>query len=112
MKKAKTWTATIYVGLRIGYHGQVLPISEPKAICQKYCNIVGWAVTVTKTRFIYKWGTEPGVIIGIIQYPRFPSKKKALKVRTMTLAQLLLSELKQERLTVVFPDETIMLEKE
>ena len=68
-------------------------------------------LTVTPTTFIYKGGREIGAIVGIINYPRFPLKVKDLKLRIMVLARLLLIKLKQQRLSVVFPDQTILVER-
>lgn len=111
MKKLPTFNAQIYVGLRKGYDGPVADSYKAEAVCQDYVNRVGWCVTVTNTFFMYKDGCEPGVIVGIINYPRFPRTIKELKRMTIELAKLLKKELKQNRVSIVFTDETIMLGK-
>lgn len=112
MKKTNTWQARIFCGLRKEYSDIVYPISFIYEICQKYVDMEGWCVIVTPTKYIYKNGEEDGAIIGIIDYPRFPLLIEELKKRTMELARELLINLKQIRITIVFPDETIMLERE
>ncbi len=69
-------------------------------------------VTVTPTKFIYRKGSEPGAIIGLIQYPRFLRMECKIKALAIGLTQILIDELKQERMSIVFPDETLMLEKQ
>ncbi len=43
-------------------------------ICRAHCDAVGLCVTVTATSYIYTGGEEAGVIVGLINYPRFPSE--------------------------------------
>jgi len=111
-KTVPTWQAQIFCGLRIGYTEEILSIEKIYRTCQKYVDEIGWCVTVTPTKFIYKGGHEPGAIIGIISYPGFPSPHSELKNRVIELANRLLVELKQFRVSVVFPGITFMLEKE
>ena len=111
-KIVSTWQAQIYCGLRVGYTDEILSIEKVYEVCQKYVDEIGWCVTVTRTEFIYKDGNEPGVIVGIINYPRFPSDHDILRERIVGLAKQLLTELKQIRISIAFPKVTIMLEKE
>jgi len=110
MMRTSTWEAKIYCGLQAGYSGRLLSIERIKKVCQEYCDDIGWCVTVTPTTFIYKEGNESGAVIGIINYPRFALSENTLKERTFTLAELLLTELEQLRISIVLPDETVMLE--
>ena len=112
MKKVTTFTANIFVGLREGYDGDCRSIDEVRCLCQDYVNEIGWCVTITPMEFIYKDGSEPGVNIGIINYPRFPSTRGQINERTLNLAKKLLIEFKQHRVSIVFSDETVMLESE
>lgn len=66
-------------------------------------------VTVTPTHFCYPSGDEPGVIIGIINYPRFPKEPEELKEIALKLAEHMKEKLFQYRVTVMFPDQTVML---
>ena len=115
MKIVPTWKAQIFCGLRKGYEvcSPCQSIEKIYSICRRYVHQVGgWCVTVTPTKFIYTGGDEDGVIVGVIQYPRFPTSHELLKERTIELAKMLRVELSQFRVSVVFPDETVMFEGE
>lgn len=111
MKVVDTFTANIYVGLRHGYSGNLSSINEVREWVQKYCNKVKLGATLTPTEFIYVDGREPGVIIGLINYPRFPSTKHQIWVHAQAIAKGLMELCHQERISIVFSDETIMLER-
>jgi hypothetical protein len=110
--RVPTFTATIYVGLKNAEtkNYDVYPF-QAKKICQDECD-KGWCLTFEKTEYLYKNGSEEGIKVGIIQYPRFPYEIEEIKNRTLELAKNLLLGLNQCRVTVVFPDETIMLSNE
>jgi ferredoxin len=110
MKIVETYTATIYIGTKDTKRiwKDSLP-SDAYNICQDYCNTVGLCVTVTPTTYIYSYGNEPGFIIGLINYPRFPSSPEKIKEQSLELAEMLRYHYRQRRCTIVFPDETIML---
>jgi hypothetical protein len=102
----------IYVGLRDVMTGESYSLSCVHDICQKYVDSIGWCVTVTPTKFLYKNGREDGAIIGIINYPRFPSTTVDIKERVEILAVKLLRDLHQLRLTIVDDSVSLMLENE
>ena len=110
-KVGKTFYANIWLGLRNGYDGEVADIQFVKNMCQDYVE-KGLCVTVTETEFIYTGGNEPGVIIGLINYPRFPTTDEAVVHDACILADLLMKSLEQFRCTVVTPNETILLHNE
>ncbi len=94
LKSAETFPITIYVG------------GDPKdaeRICRQYCMEVGFCVTVTPTEYIYKGGQESGVIVGIINYPRFPREPQELIKHAMALTGKLMDGLFQESATVETP---------
>jgi hypothetical protein len=102
-----TFIANIYVGLK--ENSTLHSIEEVKLIVQNYVNNIGWCVTITPTEYYYTDGNEPGVIIGVINYPRFPKTIEILKTQTLELATILRTLLYQKRVSVIFPQETIML---
>lgn len=123
MKVVETYWAKIFVGLRPGYedvNSCILRANRQyvEDICQSYCNEVGLCVTITDTKFIYKNGNEPGVIVGLINYPRFPEeygvKFEDTKIRKQSkiIAEKLMVRLKQNRVSIMYPDETVMLEND
>ncbi len=105
----QTFWAQIYLGLRPGYSGQLAHIEDLHGVVQDICNEDPICVTVTPTRFVYRNGSEPGAIIGLINYPRFPSTAEKLEERALTIATTLKDAFGQQRVSVMFPDKTIML---
>ncbi len=107
-----SWWANIYVGLKCKDKGITFDIEDLRWTCQEYCNQIGFCVSFTPTTFIYSNGNEPGVIVGCIQYPRFPKPDAENKERVTELARRLQRASEQYRVTIVFPDEVVMLERE
>jgi hypothetical protein len=112
MKIVDTITANIFLGLKAGYDGKVFNRNVAKLLCQEYVDTIGLAVTFTKTEFLYTKGNESGIIIGLINYPRFPSDYETIKNHAITLAKILQKNLKQYRVSIVMNDKTYMLEEE
>jgi hypothetical protein len=108
LHEVETYTATIYVGT-----SDSLRNSDEywlgHRLCQTYCDAVGLCVSIKQTRFIYTGGNEYGLEIFLMDYPRFPSDKDTIRRHAIQLATNLKRELKQKRVSVVFPDKTIML---
>jgi hypothetical protein len=73
---------------------------------------VGLGVTVTPTSFVYTGGDERGVIVGLINYPRFPSTEKEINDHAVSIAHLLMTAFKQERCTIEMPDVSYLLEND
>jgi hypothetical protein len=109
-KQVDTYTATIYLGLRERYSEVIHTKEEVEKVSQDYCNRIGFCVTLTDTNFIYKDGREPGVALGIINYPRFQRTKQEIREKALDLAGILKETFNQNRVSIVFSDITIMLE--
>ena len=112
MKTVPTFTATIYVGFRERYTEIVRPIETAYDALQKLADNGGLCVTVTPLHFVYKNGREPGMAVGLINYPRFPEDAASLRTKSLNIAQILMHTFHQAKVSVVFPDETVMLESE
>lgn len=112
MKVENTFRATIHVGLKIRHTGQVQDLEIAKMLCQTYVNNKGECVSFTPTNYIYTNGGEPGVIVEFIQYPRFPRTEEEILNRALELAEMLMKELSQYKVTVITADKTYMLENE
>lgn len=70
-------------------------------ICQQYCDEIGYCVTVTPTNYVYKGGQEAGVIIGLINYPRFPvSRRDEIMKHAVNLGKLLRERLNQQSFSI------------
>jgi len=51
-------------------------------------------------------------VVGLINYPRFPATKAQVQEHAMNLAEILLKKMEQQRLSIVYPDKTVMLTNE
>jgi hypothetical protein len=74
-----THWANIFVGLRPGYDALFHSQKTALDLIQAYVDAKGLCVSVKSTSCIYTGDSEPGVIVGLINYPRFPSSAKAIK---------------------------------
>jgi hypothetical protein len=63
-------------------------------------------VTVTATSYIYTGGEEAGVIVGFINYPRFPSEPHDINYKAELLAEELMHGLCQHSYTIQTPETT------
>jgi len=121
LRTVKTFEAKIYVGLRKRYSREILPMKELLAICKEAVKD-GWCLTVQIIDYVYTptytvgqldpVDGEPGAVIGAINYPRFPTEPEVLKAKVLALASSLREQLEQERVSVVFTDETVLVERE
>ena len=98
IKRTKSFPVTIYIA---GSYNKALKI------IQKYCDEVGFCVTVNHTYYIYKDGKEEGVEVGLINYPRFPSDPTTLVGKAKEIAELLRNGLDQESYSIQTQHDTI-----
>jgi hypothetical protein len=98
IKHTKSFPVTIYIAGRY---------SKAVKICKKYCDDTGFCVTVTQTQYVHTSGQEHGVIVGLINYPRFPSDPTTMVSRATDIAELLRVGLDQESYSIQTPDDTI-----
>lgn len=112
MKVLKAYNVQIWVGLRKGYTDEIVSMETVRSICDKHINESKNCVTITPTEFRYVAGNEPGVIVGLINYPRFPRTRKEIRKRAFALAEILMTELGQFRVTVTTPYKSYMFENE
>lgn len=76
-------------------------------ICRAYCDEEGLCVTVTPTSYVYTGGEEAGVIVGLINYPRFAAEPREIMFAAKTLALELMHKLEQQSVSIQAPDETV-----
>lgn len=79
---------------------------DARRICRRFCE-VGLCVTVTATSFIYTGGEQSGVLVRLINYPRFPEKPENITNKALSLAEELRTGLLQDSFSVITPTETI-----
>lgn len=106
-----TFYADIYVGFQEEYSGRVPAFAREISfkICSAYCDRVGLGLTFTDTEFIYVKGNEPGIKIGLINYPRYPSTNEEIVAHALRIAESLKRELNQHRISIVTPVKTYLL---
>lgn len=104
-----TYTATIYIGLKNRETNKLCSISTIYKAVQSYVDEIGLCVTVAPTKFYYTNGNEDGVVVGLINYPRFPTSRIEIIKQTIELGRILKKAAKQCRVSIVFPNETVML---
>jgi hypothetical protein len=108
--QAMTYTATIYCGLKQGYKGKYAILDDALDVVQEYSAKVAIGATVTPTHFVYRGEQEQGVMVGLCNYPPNPTSSTKLEAQAKELAKLLQKALKQVRVSIVFPDHTLVLE--
>jgi hypothetical protein len=86
-------------------------ISRAEDACRRYCFEHGACVTLTPTTYVYTGGAETGLIVGLINYPRFPKDPEALMAQAATLAEFLMDELCQGSCTVQGPELTVWMSR-
>lgn len=109
IERIPSYNIQIWVGLREQYTEKVHSLESVRTICDTWVNHIGDCVTITPTEFRYVDGSEPGVIVGYINYPRFPRSEYEINSRSIRLAEKLMIGLNQNRVTITTPIESIML---
>jgi hypothetical protein len=113
MKQVESYPVSIYVGFKNIKTNQIVgSVGLIELICQRFCNEIGLCVTVTPTKFIYTDGSEPGCIVGLINYPRFPDSKENILSTATSIAGIFKFHCEQQRISIVAPDVTIMIESD
>lgn len=85
-------------------------LSTAKAACREFCE-EGLCVTITPTSFIYTGGQQEGVLVRLINYPRFVEEPSAIKTRAQRLGDFLCHRLFQDSYSIEFPDTTEYYER-
>jgi hypothetical protein len=92
-----TYTAAIYIA------GD---LNGARAACRDFC-MTGLCVTIEPVEFIYTGGSETGVRVGLINYPRFPAEPDAIWAKAEALADRLMNDLCQHSYSIVATDKTV-----
>jgi ferredoxin len=82
------------------------PIEVAKQIIREDCFAKGLCVTVDPTTFIYTGGEEAGYVVGLINYPRFPTDIVEIFNRAESLAMKLLEGTFQKSCLMMGPNFT------
>lgn len=76
-------------------------IEHAKQIIRRFCKENPICVTVTPTSFIYRGGEESGFVVGLRNYPRFPTDSYSLRRIAGELSEILRDSLGQDSYMVV-----------
>lgn len=79
------------------------PIEVAKQVLRAECLREGLCVTVEPTTYIYTGGEEPGFVVGLLNYPRFPVTAEDLDRRARDLMHKLLAATCQHSALMVTP---------
>lgn len=114
MRHEPCFEARIYIGSKVGYTGEDYSVDDVRAAIGQYQQTLGpqkaTPVRITPTQFVWEDYNEPGWEIAAINYPRAPKSKAVISSFALGLAGHLLEHFRQDRISVVFPDEIVMLE--
>lgn len=86
-------------------------IEVAKQICRAFCLDYGACVTVSPCEYIYTGGQETGYVVGLINYPRFPSTEEIVMYKANVLAEKLIDGTCQLSASIETPKETIWLSR-
>jgi len=113
----KTFTAQVNLGLNKGYSDELISLVKVKeellsaqTKIKEDFNIV-LSAKLRHCEILCLGQEEPSIELEFIQYPKFPSEEQSLKKAILGLTKMLIIKLEQNRIVIVFSDETIMLEQ-
>jgi hypothetical protein len=112
-KKTAYFEARIYIGSRVKYDGPQFSFAELREAIgyfQANNGIESNPVRITPTTFVWEKYDEEGWEIALIDYPRVSKPHEVLRKFAYNLAVHLLERFEQNRMSIVFPDEIVMLE--
>lgn len=66
-----------------------------------------FCVTITPTTYVHTSGTDTGIIVGLINYPRFPKSFPDIWAKAEQIAAFLCERLDQQSYTIQAPDRTV-----
>ena len=113
----KTFTAQVTIGMTKGYSKEKIMmnvfkdelLNGQRVIKEKYNVLL--SVKIRQCEIVFLGQEELSVELEFIQYPKFLQEEKELKKAIISLTEILMLKLEQNRVVIVFKDDTIMLEK-
>ncbi len=115
--RIKTFQASIFIGLEYGYSQKQIDenlviesLSELQKQLSKEKDIY-LSASVSKTVIVLNNQKEPHLKIDFINYPKFPLSEEILKDEVLIFGKELMKQFEQNRIIIIFTDETVMLEQ-
>ncbi len=113
MKELESYNVKIWVGLKDMNTGKSKRVRHVEKILKNYVNTFSSdCYSLTETKFIYTGGHEKGVVVGLINYPRFERTNEHILQNAIDIGSMLMYKLNQYRVTITTPTKTYMLENE
>ncbi len=81
-------------------------IADAKRLLRQECYRRGLCVTVQAADFVDTGGEEAGIVVGLLNYPRFPSEPADILYRAREIALALMPHLNQKSALLVAADVT------
>jgi hypothetical protein len=111
-----TFTATVTIGMQLGYSKQLFQKSQLIALLQKFQQqqiserTVYLSACISECEIVLSGQVEPHIKLDFINYPKFPLEEKQFKSEIELLVTYLMKELDQNRIVIVYHNETKMFE--
>tara|TARA_R110001632_G_C11285018_1_gene412282 strand:+ start:137 stop:496 length:360 start_codon:yes stop_codon:yes gene_type:complete len=113
MEIVESYNVKIWVGLKNMENGRTKKIKDVEKMLQNYVNTFSSdCYSLTETKFIYTGGCEKGLVIGLINYPRFERTNDHILQNAIDIGTMLMYKLNQYRVTITTPTKTYMLKNE
>jgi len=84
---------------------------DARRCCAQWCYENLNCVTVTEIEFIYTGGAESGVVVGLVNYPRFPENPEVIFEQACQLAEHLIEALHQHSALVQDSQQSVWMTK-
>lgn len=113
----KSYSGVITIGLEKGYSRGLISREEVVGYLQKHqksrvsVSGVYLSASVSSCDIVLNDQIEPHLRMEFINYPKFPLVYSVFKQEVVDCGEFLMEKTGQNRVVVVFPDETVMLEK-
>ena len=112
-----TFTATVTIGMQLGYSKQLYQKSQLIALLQKFQQQqiterkVYLSACISECEIVLSGQVEPHIKLDFINYPKFSLEEKQFKSEIELLVIYLMKALDQNRIVIVYHNETKMFEK-
>jgi len=112
-----SYSATIAIGLQLGYSNQLYQKEQLTGPLQKFQRkqiaerSVYLSACISECEIVLNGQIEPHIKLEFINYPKFPLEEKQFKSEVELLSIYLMKELEQNRIVIVYHNETKMFEK-
>ena len=111
-----TFTAEISIGLQKGYSNDLFSKEELIKVLQTYQKKlikekeIYLSANISECEIVLSGQIEPHLKLNFINYPKFPLDEVTFKKEVELLTKYLMNELSQNRIVIIYHNETKMIE--